>query len=176
MKSIIFISILLLLTGCSKPNNRNNEITSIEFARSGAWSDFGVSISMDSSLNYRYWGDYKSAKQKYFVGKISKGFWDTLNIKLEGIKFKTVASETGPGCMDCEYYELIIHWKNKIKRIQRAGDLPDDSVVRVFKWLGNNQNIPLLREVKDSIKFETNTHYTIKPRIKSIKFPPPQSK
>ncbi|WP_426670024.1 hypothetical protein ACPPVU_02020 [Mucilaginibacter sp. McL0603] len=175
MKSIIFLSILLLFIGCNKPVHRNNKITKIEFARSGAWADFGASISIDSGLNYKYWGDYKSAKQKYFVGKISKGFWDTLNIKLEGIKFKTVTLGTDRGCMDCEYYELIVHWENRTKRILRNDSQPEDSVMSVFKWLDRSHNILKLREVKDSIKFEDRTHFVLKQSIKSIKFPPPQN-
>ena len=113
MKFIILLSISLLLIGCNKPIHRNNEITRIEFARSGPWSHFGASISIDSSLNYKYWGDYKGVKQKYFAGKISEGFWDTVNVKLEKAKFKTIIPTSYSGCKDCKYYELIVYWNNK---------------------------------------------------------------
>ena len=176
MRPIIVVIISLLFFECKKPVNRNNEIRKIEFARSGAWSDWGVSISIDSSLNYKYWGDYRAERQKFFVGKVSHAFWDTLNLKLEQIKFKTVKPQMINDCKDCEYYELIVHWNNGITRILRSGSEVSDPVIRMCTWLGDNRNIPDLKQIKDSIKFETHTHYVINPSIKSIKFPPPLSK
>jgi len=173
MRPIIILIISLLFFGCKKAVNRDNGIAKIEFARSGAWSDWGVSISIDSSLNYKYWGDYQTEKQKYFVGKISQAFWDTLNLKLEQVEFKTVKPRIIDGCVDCEYYELIIHGERGTTRILRSGTGTNDSVIQLCKWLGDKRNIPKLKQVKDSIKFEDSTHFTAKPRIKSIKFPPP---
>lgn len=173
MKVFIFSLILLLLFSCRRAAVRHDEIRKIEFARSGAWSDLGVSISVDSSLNYKYWGDYQTEKQKYFVGKISQAFWDTLNVNLDRIKFKTVKPRVLYGCADCEYYELIIHWSNGTAHIFRSSGEPDDSVTQMCEWLGDNHHIPKLKQVKDSIKFETTTHHVINPAVKSIKFPPP---
>ena len=177
MRPILVLLIPTLLFGCKRSISQNNEIGKIEFARTGApRSDHGASISIDSSLNYKYWGDYGTEKQKFFVGKINQEFWDTLNLKLERIDFKTVKQQVTEGCIDCEDYELIIHWQRGTKHILRTGTMAKDPVIQVCKWLGDKRNIPKLKQIKDSIRFESNTHHTIKPRIKSIEFPSSLSK
>ena len=71
----------MLLLACTKPKQIVNEITKVELARSGAWSDYGAAISIDSTLNYKYYD--ANIKHCYYVGKVTGAFWDTVNQKFE---------------------------------------------------------------------------------------------
>eukprot|EP01037_Dinobryon_pediforme_P016380 gene16380-16558_t len=91
--------LFLLAISCAKPKPQY-DITKVELTRSGAWSDFGGSISIDSSLNYKYYGDYGKVKQWFFTGKVSTQFWDTLNQKLKHIKYKTLSVTDNENTVD----------------------------------------------------------------------------
>lgn len=104
---LILLCFVLLLLSCTKPKQHKNEIIKVELARSGAWSDYGGTISIDTSLNYKYYGDYGNIKQGYFTGKISGKFWDTLNRKLEQIRYKKLPASDNANVVDVNYFELI---------------------------------------------------------------------
>jgi hypothetical protein len=176
MRHVIFLFFIIFLLACGKPAQRNNEITKVELARSGAWSDFGASISVDTSLNYKYFGDYENVKQGYFIGKVNRKFWDTLNQKLERIKFKTLPVSDNVSATDINYFELIIHWKNGKRRLLRAWNGRSDSVLNVIKWLDTSYKNMELHQIKDTIRFETTYHNLPKPPIRQVKFPPPIKK
>ena len=169
---------LLLFAGCNKPFRQNDKITRIELARNGAWSDFGASISIDSSLNYEYWGDYSQVKQGYFKGTISKAYWDTLNKRFSQIRFRTVKTNNDINCEDCEEYEMIIRWRGNSRKILRTDyhNRPD-SVLSFIKWVDSSYKHVNLHSTKDSIKFDLNLHGRPMPiSFKSLKFPPPGRK
>lgn len=176
MRYVAVILSFLVFAGCTTNHSRKNEITRIELARSGAWSDFGGTISIDSALDYKYWGDYANIKQAFFKGKITGKFWDTVNLRLEETKLKKAKFETGLGCKDCEYYELIIHWKNKKSRFLRTSDSSQDSLMTVIRWIDSSYKNLKLQRVNDSIKFEVTSHQPPGPPIKFVNFPPPVKK
>jgi hypothetical protein len=97
MKPIIVLIVSAFLLSCKRPVHRESEIKRIEFARAGVSINPGVTIGIDETLDYKYFGDYENTHQKYFVGEVSPQFWDTLTKKLETIKFKTVAAAIDPG-------------------------------------------------------------------------------
>ncbi|HEY4324307.1 MAG TPA: hypothetical protein VGN20_09980 [Mucilaginibacter sp.] len=150
MRHIICLLFVILLIACNRPLKRNNEITKVELARSGAWSDFGAAISIDSSLNYKY---YNGNTRKYFTGKITEGFWDTLNIKLEKIKYKIVDTTDNSNIVDANYFELIIHWKNHRRRIVRAHGLQPDSTLNFMLWLNDGCKNVKVHRVNYPIQF-----------------------
>lgn len=152
MRNLICLLFIMLSLSCDKPISRNSEITKVELARSGAWSDFGAAIIIDSALNYKYCDD--NIKEGNFSGKIGKRFWDTLTRKLEAGNFKTVDSTTNMTAMDAEYYELIIHWKNKKRRILRTGH-GQDPILKTCKWLNNSYKNVKLHQLNTPIKFES---------------------
>ena len=174
---LINLLLILLLTACHKNPAKNNVITTIELSRLGSWQDFGATISIDSSLVYQYWGDYKGIKQGFFKGRVSRSFWDTLNSKLERVKFKTyIPLEDHVLCQDCTGYDLIIYWNNHKRRFGRINlfDIKPDSILTFMRWVDRSYKNIALKQIKDSIKFEVYTHEPPKPRINSIKFPPPE--
>jgi hypothetical protein len=173
MKYILILLCFVLLLSCTKPNPHINEITKVELARSGAWSDYGATISIDTSLNYRYYGDYGNIKQGFFTGKISEKFWDTLNQKFEQIRYKKLPVSDNAHVADVNYFELIIHWKNGKRRIQRAWGYPPDSVLSVIKWIDTSYQKVKLHQAKDTIRFEGTYHRPMQHLFDSIRFPPP---
>src|SRR5271165_6301475 len=106
MKYLVPTLSLLFLLSCKNPPHQNNEITKVELARSGAWSDNGAAISIDSSLSYKYYDG--NVKQGNFIGKTSEKFWDTLNRKFEQIKFKSIPATDNKHIWDANYFELIV--------------------------------------------------------------------
>lgn len=151
MKNILTLVCILLFLSCVKSNHKTNEISKVELARSGAWSDYGSAISIDSSLNYKYCDD--NFKGGNFVGKIDKRFWDTLTKRLEMENFTTVDSTTDMNGFDASYFELIIHWNNKKKRIIRIG-YGKDPILKTCLWLDSSYKKVRLRRANAPIKFE----------------------
>ena len=173
MKYVLTLVCFVLFLSCTKPNRQINEITKVELARIGAWSDRGAAISVDDSLIYKYFGDY-NVDRGYFTGKVSKQFWDTLNRKLEQIRFKTIPVTDNVHTADLNYFELIIHWSNKKRRIIRVWNWKRDSVLNTLIWLNYSYKRLKLRQINDSIKFETTfQNPPPRPQIDQIKFPPP---
>jgi hypothetical protein len=174
MRHITSIFLIISILACNKPTQRNNEITKVELARSGAWSDYGAAISVDSTLSYKYFdGNIKHGKG-YFTGRVGRKFWDTLNQKFERIKFKTVDTNDNSNVVDVNYFEVIVYWENKKKRIIRASSRENDSVINVILWLNNSYKKVKLHLSSDPIKFETTyQNPPPKPIIDRIKFPPP---
>lgn len=156
---------MVLLLSCKKPNRQANEITKVELARSVGWFNPGAAISIDSALNYNYWGVDSNKKPGYYSGKISQKFWDTLNQKLELIKYKTLPAHDSILLLDASYFELIVHWKNGKKRITTAS--ASNPLVNTLLWLNSSYKNVKLRHVKYPIKFETNLYTDV-----GI-FPPP---
>lgn len=175
MKYTLLVSFSLLFIGCSKPVHRNDEITKVELARSGAWSDYGATISIDNALNYMYFGDYGKAKQKYFLGKFDAMLWDTLNHKLEAANFRTADTATNMHIEDAHYYELIVHWEGGIRRILRVSGEKPNAILALCRWIDTTYKTVKLRRVDHPIKFETIFHSPLpKPTFDSVKSPPPK--
>jgi len=173
MKYVASFAVLLFFISCTKPVQPNNEIRKVVLARSGAWSDYGAAISVDSSLSYKYCDN--NQKQHYFVGKVDEKFWDTLNRKLEEVKFRSLPATDNTHIADAEYYELIVYWKKGKRRLTRVWDFPQqDSALNVIKWLNDSYKKVKLKPVKGPIQFET-TYQRLLPmvHVDQVHFPPP---
>jgi len=172
---ILGLIITTILFSCSKPR-RHNEITKIELAKSGAWSDPGAAIIIDSALTYKYYGVLKSGtpfeKRNYYIGKVSEEFWDTLNRKLEKLKFKDLSGIDSEQVADVPYLEFIIHWKNAKTRIIKQYSPGKDSIINMLTWLDTSYKKIKLKKVNVAFNFETILQEPL-PSLKQIKFPPP---
>lgn len=72
-----------------KESSRNNEIKKISFATAGCYGKCPfLAIEIDSNLSYKFYGGNYADKHGFFKGTITQGFWDTLNLKFEQIKYK----------------------------------------------------------------------------------------
>ncbi|MEO8884940.1 MAG: hypothetical protein ABI367_02685 [Mucilaginibacter sp.] len=178
MRNIKYFLLLVLFAACNKPVPRNNEITKIEFAKIGTWLDRGAAIRIDSSLEYNYYRGASTAKDgKYYKGKITQAYWDTINKKLEELKYKTLDTTEHFGMVDGSAYEIIITWKNGKRRITRERDNKQDSILMTFDWINNTYKNVKLHPSNDSLKFETT--YQLPPptpKTDQVKFPPPNVK
>jgi len=163
MKYTLILSVIILLMSCKKAIHQNNEITKVELARSGTWFNLGATISVDSSLKYKYFGDYGQVKQGYFTGKVTRQFWDTLNQKFEKIKFKTVSPHSKLVLSDADYFELIIYWRNGKREITRYWDGGHEPVTTVIDWLDSSYKSTKLKQADNQFEFETTAHRQFKP-------------
>jgi hypothetical protein len=142
---------MAILIGCKKPVPRNNEITKVEVAR--GWC-FGpcqfTALRVDSSLRLQYFGGHllpsalpgsqRKTLQGYYEAKVSRGFWDTLNMKLEHIKYKKL--DTARNWVDdSQDFEIIIHYDRRVKHIKFTGASFPDSVETVFRWIDSSLGI-----------------------------------
>jgi len=154
--------ILTLLLACSKRDDHSNEISKIELVRTGAWSQRAATTIIDSSLVLGYWnvgGEGEHIKKGgYFVGKITAGFWDTLNLRIEKLSLKTIKPEIYLPYRDGSFFELVIHWRNHKRSIMRDYGVKQDSVVDFLKWLDKTYQNVHLQPTSKILKFETSYH------------------
>jgi hypothetical protein len=185
--SLIFLLSIAFLSSCDRSVKRKNEITKIEIATGGCFGPCqSTVVSIDSSLNYRYFGGDTyftlplyavSGKLKgYYSGKISQGFWDTVNIKLEHINYKQLDSSYQHS-IDDQSLEVFIHYGNKIKHIKAQSASLPDSIAHVFYYVINSYKSVKPKSTKDTFNFESTTQRPIPmPNIHMVKFPPPTKK
>jgi len=170
----VIIWFALFIVACHNPKRRVNEISKIDIATGGYLGDCpSIAISIDSSLTYKYYGGSFSDKQGYYTGKVTQAFWDSLNIKLEQIKFKRLDTNfTVP--MDAPETELKIHFNSQTRHIQTGLFGLPASIANVFRWLINSYHQVKLYPSKDKLQFETEAQREPpKPSIKVVKFPQP---
>lgn len=169
MKAFIFLFISLLFLGCNKRVHRKSEIRKIEFARDGPSIIPGVTIGIDETLDYKYFGNYENINQGYFTGEISPEFWDTLTNKLQAIKFKTAKATIDPGTESEEYYELIIYWSNKKRRLLRVWSKEPDPVFSICELIDTSYKRVKLHQTNDVLKFGTIHHTIARPVADSVR-------
>lgn len=153
---------------------RNNEITKIEIATSGCFGSCpSTAISIDSNLSYKFYGGRYASLKGYYLGKVTTGFWDTLNMKLEHIKYKQMDTAYSVNA-DLPEIELIIHFNGQVRHIQSDFYSKPDSVRNVVDWLKNSYQKVKLHETKNKLQFQTNAQNDpYSPPIDMVKFPPP---
>lgn len=162
MKQLIALLLIYLLIGCSKGVHQNtSEINRIELASTKMKFAGGVAISIDSSLLYKY-ARRKYKDYNYYSGRITPQFWDTITKKLEEINFKTIPlTDNTTCCDDVIEFELIVHWRNKQRRIIRITRPGPDSVYNTLEWIRDSYKYVKLNHINDSIKFETSLQLPI---------------
>ena len=160
---------------------RHNEITKIEVATGICFGPCQrTAVSIDSSLNYGYYGDKflinrPSDNQRiegYYRGKITKEMWDAINVSLEKIHYKQLDSVYN-GNVDDQGIEILIYFNDKVKHISATyGSLPDGTR-RTFYSISRSYKSVNLTPV-DTIAFGTTEqlHSSRPIHVKDIKFPP----
>lgn len=161
----------MILPACGKV--RHNEISSIGFATGYCHGECAFSaLSVDSSLKYNYFGGDYAQKKGFYTGRISKEFWDTLNVKLEELNYKQLDSAY-QHTVDDQSMELIIHYGNRTKHVRaQSGSLPD-SLIKMFIWLAHTYKKVRLENATGPIRFETTEQELQIPPRSGPMFPPP---
>ena len=164
-----------LLTSCNKPTINKNSISRIDIATSGCLRGCPVvGLSIDSTLELKYYGGYKARLHGYYEGEVSNGFWDTLNYNLKMIKFNELdTSKDMP--IDGEVAEVIFYWNGQKRHVYKSIYEDADSVSHILIGVINSYQHIELHKIKDSIKFETIYQYLMPPSPKAynVVFPPP---
>lgn len=169
-KLTLIFTILTLLFSCSDNKaKRKNEIKRVVFATGGCFGNCPIqAIDIESSLKVRYHGVQYTDSIGFFIGNITSGFWDTLNIKLENINYKQLDTSYQHSVDDLST-EIYIYGNGKVKHIKgQSASLPD-SVMTVYRWLMQKIKHLKLHPSKDSLTFPTNTEKPL-PEIEAIKF------
>lgn len=156
MRIVLGVIFIAFIASCAKPS-QHNDILKIELARCGAWGDHGAAISIDTSLVYKYYGDINHAGMKYYTGKVSPEFWDTLNRRFERTHYKTFHKSDEAITPDVNYFELIIRWKGGKNRIIKMSDLskPEGNLLNSILWLNDSYRMVDLKKTQIPVKFET---------------------
>jgi hypothetical protein len=175
MKTRIIILIVLIISAfsCADRNEkpkRQNEIHKINFATGGCYGHCPIqAFSIDSSLNIKYHGIKYTDNNGYFVGSVSQSFWDTLNSKLEHIKYKQLDTLYRYSVDDLSTI-ISIYYKDGTKKIRgQSASLPD-SVMMIYNWLMGLVKQFNLKQTNDTVQFES---FLQKPTVIEPIVPPP---
>jgi hypothetical protein len=155
-KKLLIALFLLIIISCREhPSKiRSNKITKMCFATGGCFGTCPfLAIEIDSNLNYKFYGSKYAKLQGYYLGKISQGLWDTINMKFEFLQYRSL--DTNVSSVDDMSFQSIIHFGKYIKKIEHKElELPKD-VRENFIWLMNSyKNLDLIKQT-DTILFET---------------------
>ncbi|RYE13883.1 MAG: hypothetical protein EOP45_20505 [Sphingobacteriaceae bacterium] len=177
------IIILITLFGCSpsKKSDRQNAINRIVFATGGCFGTCPIqAIDFDSSLTFKYHGVEYTNNLGFYSGRITNKFWDTLNLKLESIKYRQLDSsyEYSVGDLSTELY--IYYNGNKVKHISvQSASLPGgqyailpDSIMTVYQWLLTSIKQLKVKRTTDSLFFPTQIDKPLPISLNHDKFPP----
>lgn len=167
---------LFALAGCNQPALRHNELSKIEVAVAGGMMKWPAwAVSFDDNLNCYYYGGNKAKLKGYYSGKITSGFWDTLNIKLEQNKFTQLdTSVYWP--LDDQAAEAIFYWGKQKRRVFLAADDSLNGKENVLKWIAFSYQHIKLYKMQDSVNFDVKILFSkpefARKKIEIIKFPP----
>jgi hypothetical protein len=170
IKLITTIILFVTMFGCNanKESHRQNTINRIVFATNGCFGTCPIqTIDIDSSLNFKYHGIQHVDNKGFYLGKITKGFWDTLNIKFENIKYRQLDTSYEHTVDDLSTELYVYHNKNKVKYIRGQSISLPDNVREVYYWLLISIKHLKFQKTTDSLVFPIHV-----PRIEHITFPP----
>ncbi|HEY4322950.1 MAG TPA: DUF6438 domain-containing protein [Mucilaginibacter sp.] len=175
---ILFFFTFILLSRCDNHITRRNTITRIEVAKGGCLRGCPVTaISIDSSLTFGYFGGYKAKLKGNYTGKVTQGFWDSLNMKLEQMNYKHLDT-TEYLELDGEQAEVICYWAGHKRRITLSIDGFDTTSYKskFFRDLAYSYDHVKLNKTSSVVKFEVKYQYMTPPLPKkdNVKFPPPR--
>lgn len=176
---------ICLLSACHKQEHRNNEITKIEVATGDCFGPCQLTaVSIDSSLTYYYYGGETPFTEPvpdtvklrgYFTGKVSKAFWNTLNLKLNQIKYQQLDSVYQQS-VDDQSLEVLIYYNGKTKHISAQSASLPENVREAIYWIVYSYKNVKITPIKDSIRFHTTEQQPFKVQndLKDVKFDPPK--
>jgi len=136
IRNILIISLTLqIFASCNSyktRERRKNQITKVCFATGGCYGNCPfLAVEIDSSLNYKFYGGKYADKPGYFTGKVSRGFWDTLNIKFERINYKQLDTSYEHSHDDLST-ETVLYFDKQRKHIYGQSESFPDSVRSVL--------------------------------------------
>lgn len=152
----------------NKSHIRDNEINRIAFATGGCFGTCPIQyIEIDNTLNFKYHGIQFTEKKGFYIGVVTQGFWDTLNMKFESIHYKQL-NEVYDNSVDDLSTEIFIYYNDKVKHIKGQFSSLPDNVMSVYNWL--------LKSIKTFDFKPTQDSLVISTLLEKPKPPPPPPK
>jgi len=178
---ILMMYVAMIFFACNKPVKRNNEIDKIEIATGSCLRRCPVvGLIIDSTLNMQYYGGYRAKLQGYHYGKVTQGFWDTLNVKLRQIDFKKLDTSFIRLPLDAESAEAIVYQGANKRHVFVPIEGNTGPAASVFTWIINSYRSIKLQKLNSKVKFETTFQFMMPPTPKApadqVIFPPPKKK
>ena len=184
---LMTIAATTLVMACSSPKSspRNNEITKVGLATGGCYGQCPfLSVEVDSSLSYKFYGGEYAKKEGYYQGQVSQAFWDSLNVLFEWADHRSF-QEPNWIVDDAMVFEFVIHHCDTVRHFRLPAvdvfALPGEELTRddiriqrmqhVLRWLMHSYTDLQLEPVKDTLQFETTTQYPLHVLIESTQDP-----
>ena len=158
IKLTMTIMVLVAVFGCSrnKKSYRQNAINRIVFATGGCFGTCPIqAIDIDSSMTFKYHGVEYTNNLGFYSGRITNGFWDTLNRKLEHIKYQQLRASYDHSADDLSTELYVYYNGNKVKHIRGQSASLSDSVMTVYQWLLTSIKKLKFKRTTDSLVFPT---------------------
>lgn len=147
--------VIVLWSGC-KEEKKAHYLTKLTVATGGCYGNCAfAAVEIDSSLSFKYYGGDFAERKGYYLGHISKGYWDTLNVELKKLDVETMDTLYG-GAVDGLEEELVLNTEGGKRKhiIANGGSMPEVMSKFMNKTLEHYKKITLL-PVKDTLDFET---------------------
>lgn len=159
------ILIVLTLYGCSDrevqkgkdiKEKRVNKITKIVFATGGCYGECPVmAFEIDSSLLVKFHGVKYTHLNGFYIGKTTSGYWDSLNLRLEDLKFRELDSAYFNSVDDLSTEMYVYYDNGKIKYMEgQSGSLPL-RLMGFYNYLMNSILRIDFEQTNDSLVFIT---------------------
>lgn len=151
--------------GCKRKDT--NAITKLSLVLGGCKGSCPyLSVEIDSSTTYKYFCFINCDSTGHFIGKVSKGFIDTLSSKLTQSKFDYIDTLFERN-RNSVYLKLIVHYQTKETLIKGHKDrLPEEVQNFVDLVIDKSRQIKLNRNVDTStwqteLKIPTDNYFTL---------------
>lgn len=164
----------VLWSGC-KEKKKAHYITKLTVAAGGCFGNCAfAAVEIDSSLSFKYYGGEFAGRKGYYLGHISKGYWDTLNVELKKLDVETMDT-LYEDAVDGLEEEFVLNTEGGKKKhiVARGGSMPGVLSKFINNTLQHYKNIELTK-VKDTLDFETKIQYPVLIQHDEARlFPPP---
>ncbi len=164
---IKFLLVIFVVTiGCTNNsmNHLKNEITKVSFANESPY----ITIEIDSSMNYKYYGDERAKNKGYYTGKLSEADWTQLTDLLERVGYNQLDTVVELKIDDVGV-ELVVQGRNS-ERHYSGSLVNNDSFHKAYEWFIQSVDRVKLKRSQDTLKFEMRRPYP--PTPVNPKFPP----
>ncbi|WP_157543890.1 DUF6438 domain-containing protein [Mucilaginibacter paludis] len=164
---------MIIGVSCGEPKVRLNSIREVQLRSGMCMGECPeIIVSIDSLLNYKFHGGRYALKQGYFTGKVSQGFWDTLNMRFEQIHYQQLRNFYQERSTDGPHWDVIIKYSNNTKYISASPSGLTDSVESVFNTYLRSYTLTKLARTNHSLNFDLFKGWV---KTNDIKFPPPDN-
>jgi hypothetical protein len=164
--------VVLGFWGCNSNKGKShtvNEIKRISITVTGRRPGKQMAISIDSTLTYFYMEtSHFNDSTGIFSGKITQGFWDSINKEIEKIPAAQLDSSYKDETADCGEFVMLLTYNNKKREVTFNGCDCPRSFIDFYNWLWKNQKQIALKPCFEILP------KPIPPPVEELKATPPK--